>query len=328
MTVEDLLQRALHDDTADVPEPPDQWADIERRAGMERTAAARRRARRQIGALATLGVAAAMAAALAIPALQDRPGHRVAVHPPATSPGGSVETTTATTTATATPAPTPTTATAPGSTAPGPGAGYQLLWPFASLADANAWVTSALAGGHSPWHLDAAQTALAFSRGLLGYTDINATFKTTMDAKGAHVAVGFNNPNGRPVTAAVVHLVRLGIGPDAPWEVVGTDDTPDFTLTTPGYGTAVGASVAVGGVISGVDESIKVQAWRSSSSTPVGVACCLAAGGTSSPWHTTLALPAGTGGSGGVLTIAASTGGHLAGVERFAVTGVRTRAAP
>lgn len=130
------------------------------------------------------------------------------------------------------------------------------------------------------------------------------------------------------MTAAVVHLVRFGSGPAAPWEVVGTDDSPGLTLTAPRYGAIAGATLPVGGLITGVDENIEVRAWQLSSNAPVGQACCVPAGGTSTPWHTTLSLPAGAGGAGGVLTIAASTGGHVAAVERFAVTGVRTRTGP
>ena len=52
----------------------------------------------------------------------------------------------------------------------------------------------------------------------------------------------------------------------------------------------------------------------------MGAYCCRAAGGARSPWSasvTFLATP------GQVITIAAATGGHVAAVERFAVTGAR-----
>ncbi len=50
----------------------------------------------------------------------------------------------------------------------------------------------------------------------------------------------------------------------------------------------------------------------------MGTYCCRAAGGTSSPWSASVTFHATPG---EVITIAASTGGHVAAVERFAVTG-------
>lgn len=46
----------------------------------------------------------------------------------------------------------------------------------------------------------------------------------------------------------------------------------------------------------------------------------MAAGGNSQPWRTTVRL---AGATSGVLTIVASTGGHIETVERFAIQGVR-----
>jgi hypothetical protein len=110
----------------------------------------------------------------------------------------------------------------------------------------------------------------------------------------------------------------VGTGNDRPWEVVGTDDT-DLTLTTPAYGSHVTSPVKVGGRITGVDESVRIQIRRASKGTPVGTSCCVSAGGERTPWSAQVTF---TGTSGQVLTVAASTGGHLAEVERFAVTGV------
>ena len=45
-----------------------------------------------------------------------------------------------------------------------------------------------------------------------------ASFSAT--GRQAWVGVGYDNPNGRPVTVAVLHLARIGAGADAPWEVV------------------------------------------------------------------------------------------------------------
>jgi hypothetical protein len=50
---------------------------------------------------------------------------------------------------------------------------YQPLWPFTSEAAAAAWQRSYRAGGHQPWHLDAKQTALSFTTGHLGFTEID-----------------------------------------------------------------------------------------------------------------------------------------------------------
>ena len=80
--------------------------------------------------------------------------------------------------------------------------------------------------------------------------------------------------------------------------------------------------MTVGGTITGVDENIRVTVHRLSSQGPVGTYCCRAAGGTHSPWSASVPFHATPG---QVITIAASTGGHVAAVERFAVTGARAR---
>jgi hypothetical protein len=321
MMVDELLREALAEEASALPEPPDRWSAIEAAAGDQARAqrvADRRRARRRTGGLSVLGVAAAVAALfLIVPALTRHPSHRVSVIP--AGPGPSLTTL---------PSPSPTTGVtspstvpAPASTVP-PGAGfaYQPLYPFATLQDANAWQASYRASGAQPWHLDAGQTAISFT-GFLGYTDVTTAFKVTNDSTGAHVTVGFANPNGDPVNAAIVHLRRFGTGADAPWEVVGTDDSPNFSLTVPKYGATVTSPLKVGGAIVGVDESIRVQVLQGSSATPLGVFCCLPAGNSGLPWSATVSFH---GATAPVLIVAASTGGHLASVERFTVTAVRT----
>jgi hypothetical protein len=115
--------------------------------------------------------------------------------------------------------------------------------------------------------------------------------------------------------------VRYGTGPDAPWEVVGTDDTT-FSLTTPAYGSLVRSPMVTGGRISGVDESIRVQVRQPSSAAPLGTSpCCTPAGGNDQPWNVKVSF---SGASDPVLTVVASTGGHVADVERFTITAVRT----
>jgi hypothetical protein len=135
----------------------------------------------------------------------------------------------------------------------------------------------------------------------------------------ARVAVGIKLPDGTISTAAIIRLVRFGSGQYAPWEVVGTNDTT-FTLDRPGYGSTVPSPATAGGTITGADESIRVTVHRLSPQGPVGAYCCRAAGGTRSPWSASVTFHATPG---QVITIAASTGGHVAAVERFAVTGAR-----
>jgi hypothetical protein len=195
---------------------------------------------------------------------------------------------------------------------------YLPLWPFANGQGVRAWQTSYRSGGHQPWHLSARQTALAFTQGYLGYSGINQVAAGTISGEHARVAVGFRTDAGRIGTAAVIHLVRYGSGGLAPWEVVGTDDTT-LSLSTPPYGARAAGPVAVGGRVTGVDESIRVQVRQLSSGAPAGEFCCVPAGGQDQRWSATAPL---RGPAHGVLTIAASTGGHLAGVERFAITGV------
>jgi hypothetical protein len=204
------------------------------------------------------------------------------------------------------------------SSAPAPLLGnFQPLFPFAGLADAQAWEASYRSGGHQPWHLSADMTATAFAA-YLGYTNVNRVARHVVSDGDAHVAVGYPLPSGKISTAAVVHLLRFGTGKYAPWEVVGTDDTT-FTLDVPAYGSAVSSPVAVGGTITGVDENITVQI-RGLSTGLTGTYCCRPAGGTKTPWSATVTFHAPVGQA---LTIAASTGGHVARVERFAVTGIR-----
>jgi hypothetical protein len=198
---------------------------------------------------------------------------------------------------------------------------FQPLWPFKSTDDAIQWQTSSAKSSTEAWHLDAGQTAVRFSRDFLGYSDINRVTTTDMDASGgAHIGVGYVVPATTQIsTAAILHLARIGAGTDAPWEVVGTDDR-DLTVTTPSYGTHVNSPVAVGGTITGVDESLHVQVRQPDFPGKLGEVSGIPAGGQNSPWQATVPF---TGASNPVLTIAVSTGGHVSSVERFAVTGVR-----
>jgi len=206
--------------------------------------------------------------------------------------------------------------TPPSTTTPAPAFRFQALWPFAGAAEAARWQTAYRDGGHQPWHLDPGETALGFAAAL-GLTGIDRVTSTETDDGEAWIGVGFALPDGRPATAAVVHLARLGTGTDAPWEAVGTRDT-DLTLDTPAYGARVSAPVTVGGEVTGVDESLRVQVRAAGTAALLGESCCLPAGGERTRWTTAV------GASGpGTATVVVSTGGHVADVERFAVTAVR-----
>jgi hypothetical protein len=191
------------------------------------------------------------------------------------------------------------------------------LWPFTGEGDVTAWQRAFRDGGHQPWHLDAAATAIGFA-GYLGYTGIDRALRSTVDGDDAHVVVGFRLPDGRPHAAADLHLVRVGAGRDAPWEVVGTRDST-LTLTRPGYGSTVTSPMTVGGRITGVDERVVVT-LRTRTGDLQSAPASVAAGGQRSRWSVPLTFQATRG---AVLTVAAATGGHVAPVERFAVTGVR-----
>jgi hypothetical protein len=180
------------------------------------------------------------------------------------------------------------------------------------------WRQQHAADGTQPWHLDADATALAFTTGYLGFGEIDQVVGRDVRDREAWISVGYDAGSG-PSTAAIIHLVRFGPGDDAPWELVGTRDT-DLTLETPSYGSQVSSTVTVGGRITGVDESLRVQVRQASSEAPIGEACCLPAGGEDAPWQTTVSF---SGATDPALTIVVSTGGHVQGVERFAITAVR-----
>jgi hypothetical protein len=319
MNTEEQLRQVLAEQSAAVPAPGDRWHEIEARAAAARRAEARRRVRRRVGGFGVVAVAACAAAALiALPALTHESTRRVVVTPGSQPTTGVTPQPTAP--ATTAPGQAPSTAPPPATTIPASGFSYQPLYPFRTLQEAAAWQASYRASGAQPWHLDPGQTTLSFT-GFLGYSDVTTVLAVNNDSSGAHVTVGFPNPNGAPVTSAVVHLRRFGTANDAPWEVVGTDDSPDFSLTKPVYGATVRSPLNVGGAIIGVDENIRVQVLQLSSHTPLGVACCTPAGSSGAPWAATVTFH---GATDSVLILAASTGGHLAAVERFTVTGVRT----
>ncbi len=192
--------------------------------------------------------------------------------------------------------------------------GYLPLWPFTDPAK----VRDQGQGAHAPWNLDAVGTALSFTRSYLGFTDLDRVTSRSVNGDEARIGVGYRAEGGDH-TAAVIHLFRLGSGADAPWEVVGTDDT-DLSLTTPAYGSRAQDPLTVAGRITGVDESLQARLLHPEAEEPLGEYCCLPAGGQDTRWRLTLPYE---GDPESVSTIVVWTGGHLAEVERFAVTGIR-----
>jgi len=196
---------------------------------------------------------------------------------------------------------------------------YQPLWPFASIAEAAAWQREYRDGGQQPWHLDAEETALSFTTGFLGFTEIDRVVARSIKGNEAWISVGYQSSEGPGSIAAVIHLVRIGQGDDAPWEVVGTQDST-LTLERPRYAARVTSPITVGGRITGVDESIRIDLRQAGTARPLGTSCCVAGGGEKQPWSVRVTF---RGAEEGALTVVASTGGHVQDVERFAITAVR-----
>jgi hypothetical protein len=141
-----------------------------------------------------------------------------------------------------------------------------------ATSTAAAWQQAYRTEGRQPWHLDAGQTGLLFTTGFLGFDEVNAIVSRSVRGDDATIAVGYRSDSTTPSVAAVVHLRRrIGQGDDAPWEVVGTRDST-FTLDRPRYGAAATSRLVVGGRITGVDESIRVEVRQVSSENPLGTA--------------------------------------------------------
>ncbi|MGW1346903.1 hypothetical protein ACWCOV_38030 [Kribbella sp. NPDC002412] len=196
---------------------------------------------------------------------------------------------------------------------------YQPLWPFASVAEAGEWQRDYRDNGRQPWHLDADETALSFTTGFLGFTEIDRVVDRSIEGDEAWISVGYDSEEGQGSVAAVLHLARIGQGEDAPWEVVGSRDSM-LTLERPRYAARVSSPITVGGRITGVDESIRVDVRQAGSERPLGSSCCVPGGGQKQPWSTRVSF---RGAAEGAVTVVASTGGHVQDVERFAITGVR-----
>ena len=307
----------------------------------ERGAAARQRRRTAVAGVGA--VVAVLALALAVPRLGDDRDHTVAdgpassaaptTAPPATAPPGPTATAPGPTTTGPAPTGGPAPTAPPATTAPpeGPPATVDErtgpssftrppLWPFRTPAEVEAWQRDHAATGTDAWHLDADETALRFTGDFLGFAGIDQVVASDVTGDDAHVTVGYRPaPGEERVPAANVHLRRYGSGPEAPWEVVGTADST-LTVDTPIYGTAATSPLAVGGLVTGVDESLRVQVRQPSSAEPLGESCCVPAGGERTPWESTVTF---TGATDPALTVVVSTGGHVQDVERFAITALR-----
>ncbi len=253
----------------------------------------------------------------AVTFLLARSGNDRSAAPPAPAPSASQST------VAQVPAPTPKPTTRTASPSPTvPAFRYLPLWPFDSVADAIAWQKDALPGGHQPWRLSPDLTALAFATGYLQFATVDRSLGTTIDGDEAWVQVGWRAENGADLTAAVIHLARIGSGADQPWEVVGTRDTT-LSLTMPAYGASITSPVTVGGRITGVDESLRIQIRGTGETGVLGEVAGIPAGGENQPWTARVSYSRSTG---TVRTIIVSTGSHAGpGVGRFAIIGVRVR---
>jgi hypothetical protein len=268
--------------------------------------------------LLALGVVVAMAIAVAVTwAVTSDNG---------SGPGpGAAPTATATATkapsggSTGEPAPTPSGPVSPSAGGvPVPVFGYQPLWPFGSTAAAATWQQAYRSSGVQPWHLDPGLTAIGFTTGHLGFAELNQETSRRIVGREAWIGVGHDQAGEHRGTAAVVHLARMGAGSDAPWEVVGTRDST-LSITAPAYGTSVSSPLTAGGRITGVDEALRVAVIDGTGRT-LGRVRGVPAGGDNTPWSVTVSYSRP---SGAVLTVVVSTGGHVAEVERFAITAVR-----
>jgi hypothetical protein len=261
--------------------------------------------------------AAVVVLTAAVTFLLARSGNDHSATPPVPAPSASQST------AVQVPAPIPTPTAGTASPSPVvPAFRYLPLWPFDSVADAIAWQKEALPGGHQPWRLSPDLTALAFTTGYLQFTTVDQSLGTTVNGDEAWVRVGRRAENGTDLTAAVVHLARIGSGANQPWEVVGTRDET-LSLTTPAYRASITSPVTVGGRITGVDESVRIQVRGTGETGVLGEVAGIPAGGENQPWTAQVSFHRSTG---TVRTIIVSTGSHVGpGVGRFAITGVRVR---
>jgi hypothetical protein len=211
-------------------------------------------------------------------------------------------------------APTPTSTSSSGSSSPitfSPG--HLALWPFTSTGEELDWQSAYASSGTDAWHLDADATAIRFATDYLGFADMNTVTSREAVSGTIEIGVGFGEPGN--ATAAVITLERSSTS--SPWEATGATSSA-LSITSPTAGAGVSSNITVSGLITGVDENIKVTV-RQLGTTPIAESCCQPAGGTNTPWSNSVAV---SNAQPGVAVIVASTGGHLEAVEKFVVIGV------
>lgn len=196
-----------------------------------------------------------------------------------------------------------------------------VLWPFRTPEEAQRWEQDST-GGRPSAYATPAGTALAFTRSYLGLAGLDRVVSEHVRDRRARVAVGYVPEGTHVATAAVILLNRAGTGPDGPWQVVGTDPGADPDLQITAGDASVPGAIQVTGVVTGVDESLRVQVRQPSSREPLGESCWTGAGGRKQPWNDTVITKPATD---PVLTILVVTGGHVADAERFEVIGLEAR---
>ena len=88
------------------------------------------------------------------------------------------------------------------------------------MAAATTWQLAYRTSGVQPWHLDPGLTAVGFTTGHLGFTDVRQETSRRVLDREAWIGVGHNRPDRHMDThmgtTALVHLARMGAGADAP----------------------------------------------------------------------------------------------------------------
>ncbi|MGI8682265.1 MAG: hypothetical protein ACR2JO_09100 [Mycobacteriales bacterium] len=201
----------------------------------------------------------------------------------------------------ATQPPAPSASTGPTSASPTPvssggplpvGQAAYTIWPFTSLAQAQAWQR---AGGSQPWHLDPRQTALFFVNAYLQAPEVNvvmaSTAETTSVGVGRKVTLGRTMADGKLREVTVVHLVRLGSGSTAPYAVTRSAGTYTLKISSPGIAAPVRSPLQVRGTIDGVHQSVRVELRMLARPAPIS-APASGPGSATTGWQTTVSFTA------------------------------------
>jgi hypothetical protein len=170
------------------------------------------------------------------------------------------------------------------------------IWPYTSLAQAQAAQRS---GNIQSWHREPAQTALRFM-GYLQAPEVDKVIaterETTSLGAGRKVSLGRKMADGSIRTVTVVHLVRLGSGSTAPYAVTVAGGY-QLAITQPEIAAPVRSPLLVRGTVLGVDQSVRVEVRIPSVATPIS-APAAAMGGTGKPWQTSVSFVAPASGTG------------------------------